>query len=81
LGFIACLILLRNRDARGYLITIQIALLGALLSLGIETVQIVLPMRSSSLSDLYLNVIGTWVGSVMGLGLRQTWQGAAKKAI
>jgi VanZ family protein len=73
LGFIMCLILMRNRNAHGYLITIQIALVGALLSLGIEAVQIVLPMRSSSLSDLYLNVIGAWFGSVIGLGLRNTW--------
>lgn len=73
LGFITCLILMRNRSDPGYLITIQIALVGALLSLGIEAVQIVLPMRSSSLSDLYLNVIGAWIGSVIGLGLRNTW--------
>lgn len=80
LGFIACIILLRNRSAHGYVITIQIALLGALLSLGIEAVQIALPMRISSLSDLYLNVIGAWIGSVIGLGLRHTWLGKPRTA-
>ena len=72
LGFVAGLILIRNRNARGYVITFQVALVGALLSVGIETIQIALPMRSSSLSDVTLNVIGTMTGAVIALAFRHS---------
>lgn len=76
-GFVAALILIRRRSTRSYVIALQVALLGALLSLGIETVQIALPMRSSSLSDLSLNAIGATIGAVIALSFRHTPLGDA----
>ncbi len=70
LGFFAALILIRNRRSRGYWITLQVAALGALLSVGIESVQIALPMRSSSMSDLTLNMIGSALGAITALAFR-----------
>ena len=71
-GFAAALILIRRSRIQGNLITLQVALLGAVLSLGIETVQIALPMRTSSLSDLALNLIGAAIGALVALGFRRT---------
>ncbi|MFT5695620.1 MAG: VanZ family protein [Myxococcota bacterium] len=72
LGLVASLLLLRNKNQHGYAITLKTAALGGLLSTGIEIVQIALPMRSSSLSDLTLNIIGAMVGALIGLAFRHT---------
>ena len=72
LGFVLGLMLIRRRDAPGFVVAFQVAILGVLLSLTIESIQIALPMRSSSLSDLTLNVIGTMIGSVIALAFRHT---------
>ncbi|MBW2292470.1 MAG: VanZ family protein [Deltaproteobacteria bacterium] len=77
-GLIAALILIRRRSGQGYVIALQVAFLGAILSLGIEAVQIALPMRNSSLSDLSLNVIGAAIGAVIALAFRHTPLGNAK---
>lgn len=76
-GFIATLMLARKSDAPGYAIALQAVLLGAILSVGIESVQIAMPMRSSSLSDLSLNVIGSGIGAVFALAFRHTPLGDA----
>lgn len=72
LGFVAGLILIRNRNAPGIIVTFQVAMVGLLLSLGIESIQIALPMRSSSLSDLSLNGIGALIGAIIALAFRHT---------
>jgi len=72
LGFLAALILLRHSDLRGVIVAFQVAALGASLSFGIEAVQIALPMRSSSLSDLGLNSFGAMAGAVIGLAFRHS---------
>lgn len=72
LGFVAGLILIRTRRGPGYVITFQVAMVGMLLSLGIESIQIALPMRSSSLSDLSLNIIGAMIGAVIALAFRHS---------
>ncbi len=72
LGLFAALILIRHSNRRGVAIAFQVAAIGALLSFGIEAVQIALPMRSSSLSDLLLNTIGAMTGAVIGLAFRHT---------
>jgi len=71
-GFLASLLLIRSRNQPSYVITAQVALLGALLSLGIESIQIALPMRRSSLSDLSLNVIGSIIGALTAIAFRYT---------
>lgn len=71
LGLFAALILVRHSKRRSVVIAFQVAALGAVLSFAIEAVQIALPMRSSSLSDLTLNTIGALTGAVIGLAFRQ----------
>jgi len=65
LGFLAGGLLYRRSRMRIALIISSAALLGAALSLSIEVMQIFLPMRASSLSDLYLNVIGAALGAAL----------------
>lgn len=49
---------------------------GILLSLGIESIQILIPVRNSSLTDLALNVLGTGLGAAVGIVLRRSgWLG------
>jgi hypothetical protein len=67
-GFTAAVILIRRSKVQGYATVFQVAILGGLLSLVIETVQIALPMRNSSLSDLSLNIIGAAIGAVIAFG-------------
>ncbi|MCP3987148.1 MAG: hypothetical protein GY723_22405 [bacterium] len=70
LGFVASLLWIRGGNRRGHVITFQAAILGGLLSLGVESVQIALPMRVSSLSDLTLNVVGAMLGAIVALAFR-----------
>jgi len=69
LGFLVVLLLI-ERDQIGDRTAVGLALLlGGCLSLGIELVQILLPMRNSSFVDLILNVFGTGLGAVAALWL------------
>ncbi len=72
LGLFAAMLLMRHSNRRSVVITFQVAAAGAFLSFGIEAVQILLPMRSSSSSDLTLNTIGALTGAVIGLAFRQS---------
>ncbi len=79
LGFLFCVIRLRGGAGSGRSVILQTMLLSAVLSLGIESVQITLPMRTSSLSDLSLNIVGAAIGAAMGLGFRHTALGGAAR--
>jgi glycopeptide antibiotics resistance protein len=46
-------------------------LIGACLSLVIELVQGVIPTRVSGLNDWVLNVVGTALGALLGLGIKK----------
>ncbi|MDP6980811.1 MAG: VanZ family protein [Myxococcota bacterium] len=72
LGLFAAIILMRRSNRRSAAIAFQVAAIGAFLSFGIEAVQILLPMRSSSSSDLALNTIGALAGALIGLAFRQS---------
>jgi len=43
-----------------------VVIVGAALSLGIELLQLVIPGRDASLSDLLTNTLGSWVGASVG---------------
>jgi hypothetical protein len=46
---------------------VSVVLVGALVSLTIEIIQAWLPNRTSSMTDLLTNVVGTWLGAVLAL--------------
>lgn len=72
LGFLLALALLRTGWSRA---AVPLALLaGALLSLGMEFLQIYLPQRVPSNMDLALNALGTCLGALLALLLE--WLGA-----
>jgi hypothetical protein len=64
-GFIFPAFLFRATSLAGYRIYIITVLLGSGMSLVIELIQVNLPIRSSSLTDLLCNVAGTTIGVIL----------------
>ena len=79
LGFLLTLGWLRREGTRPTLaLTLAVALVGALLSLGMEFLQIYLPQRVPSNLDGLLNTAGTWLGALLAwllqrLGVLERW--------
>ena len=79
LGFLLTLGWLRREGTRPTLaLTLAVALAGALLSLGMEFLQIYLPQRVPSNLDGLLNTAGTWLGALLAwllqrLGVLERW--------
>ena len=71
LGFLLGLLLYRRGEPGIGAVALQIGLLGLGLSLTIESVQVFLPDRSSSLLDLLANVVGTCAGFALVLLLER----------
>jgi len=68
LGFLAVLVLIERRDRMPGRKAVGLAiLLGSCLSLGIEAIQIFLPLRISSFIDLVVNIFGTGLGAMLAL--------------
>jgi VanZ family protein len=67
LGFLAVLLLIKRKPGSGPKVIGSALLLGGCLSLAIEGIQVLLPMRNSSSVDLILNVFGTGLGAALAL--------------
>ena len=69
-GFVACHYRrLARPDARGRNIVWAICI-GAIISLAIELIQVWLPNRDSSATDLFCNTLGTFLGALLATKLR-----------
>lgn len=66
-GFLLVLWMRQRRPSRPYNAFVWAVLIGVLVSLTIELVQVYLPTRDSSQMDLLCNAVGTIVGGIMGL--------------
>ena len=55
------------------MISLTAGLLGFALSLSIEIMQIYLPMRASSQSDLYLNAMGAVLGAAIAVWILESY--------
>jgi VanZ family protein len=74
LGFFVCAYL---KDAKRYSAGnafLWTAILGALTSLGIELLQVLLPSRDSSLLDVVNNIVGTHLGAFLELWVNDSWR-------
>ena len=67
-GLLALAVVRSGRSRRAVWVAV---LCGLVLSLSMETLQNYLPVRVSSKLDLFLNVLGTWVGAVGALVLER----------
>ena len=63
-GYLLAALLMTGLNIRRRRAVVMTVLAGFLLSLFIELVQIWIPTRSSQLSDLVLNTLGAWVGTL-----------------
>ena len=79
LGSLVAWLLYRRSALRSHWIVLISSLFGASVSLLIEVMQIYLPMRASSLSDLYINVIGSVIGAVLTVRVHQIRRGRAER--
>jgi VanZ family protein len=73
LGFLATAVQRRQNPAS----VLAAALLGAVLSLGIELAQMYLPQRDSNFRDLACNTAGTLAGSFSAFAVRRSWPNVA----
>jgi VanZ family protein len=62
-GYLLALVLLARLRRRWFLIVVLTTAAGALVSFGIESLQVLMPSRDSSLLDFVLNTLGTMLGA------------------
>ncbi|MES2530037.1 MAG: VanZ family protein [Pseudomonadota bacterium] len=71
LGFLSALAVLRTQPGGGVRAVLRATLIGAAISLAMETLQSYLPVRIPSNVDLGLNVLGAFAGAVVAAALER----------